>query len=187
MDAEFLLQVADEDIHRRHMRRIAPDEERMETQRHAQARVAHTRLGVAIDGPIGAQADETGDLPDQVHQLVHRTTAQTLEPELVTFFAVLEEPAVAGLILREQAAHLFDHRVFVLPHAEVGAVAPADFVVGIDRAQIDVRCRNRGRIPPRAGGTPAARSRWWGPDRSGARSAKSTIRGRPRGPADPEA
>jgi hypothetical protein len=99
----------------------------------------HTRLGVAIDGAVGAQADETGDLPDQVHQLVHRTAAQPLEPELVAFFAVLEEPAVARLILREKAAHLLDHRVFVLAHAEGGAIAPADFVIGIDGAQIDVR------------------------------------------------
>jgi hypothetical protein len=56
----------------------------------------------------------------------------------VAFLAVLEEPAVAGLVLREQAPHLGDHRVFVLAHAEVGAVAPADFVIGIDGAQIDI-------------------------------------------------
>jgi hypothetical protein len=171
VDAEFLLQVADEDVHRRHVRRVAPDEERVETQRHAQARVADAGPGMAIDGAVGAQPDEARDLADKVHQLVHRAAAQSLEPEDVAFLAVLEEPAVAGLVLREQAPHLGDHRVFVLAHAEGGAVAPADFVIGIDGAQIDILVEIAPAFLPTAGGTPAARSRWSGQDRTGARSA----------------
>ena len=120
------------------MRRVAPDEKRVERQRHAQARVTDAGGGMAIDGPVGAQLHEARQLADQIHQLVHRAAAQPLEAELVARLAVLEELLVARHVARAEAADLVDHRLFILPDGKDRAVAPADLVIGIDRAQIDI-------------------------------------------------
>ena len=91
MHPEFPFEVRDQDIHRGHMRRVAPDEKRVERQRHAQARVTRTAGGgMAIADRSARQLprSQAARGSDSIACFI-RAGAQPLEPELVSAPAVL--------------------------------------------------------------------------------------------------
>jgi aspartyl-tRNA(Asn)/glutamyl-tRNA(Gln) amidotransferase subunit A len=89
MHTEGFLEVADKDVHRRHVERIAPDEQRMEGQRKAQPFVLHPPRRMGIDRPVRPHHRESRQHLDQVPQLVHRPPSKVFEAEPITRLAVL--------------------------------------------------------------------------------------------------
>ena len=114
MDTEFLFEMADQDIHRGHVKRIPPDKERMEAKRHPQSFILKPLCRMRINRAIRAQHAEFWQNLDQVPQLVHGTAAEIFEPKPIARGAVLQEPLIALGILRRKARHFGAHRIGVL-------------------------------------------------------------------------
>ena len=138
MNAEFLLEVADEDIHRRHMERVAANEQRMERQRKAQTFVLHAAGGMGIDRLVGAQQGKGRQNLDQIGQAVHRSSAQIFKAEPIAPFAVVQELVIARQIPRREPRHLGPHCLGRLARGEAGPVLPTNLIKRIERPQIDI-------------------------------------------------
>ncbi len=93
---------------------------------------------MGVNRPIRPQHREFRQDLHQIPELVHRAPAQILESELVAILAILEESLVSRRIAGRQACHLGAHRIGILPRGKAAAIGPADFVEGINRAQIDI-------------------------------------------------
>ena len=138
MHSEFLFEMRHENVHRRHIERIAADEQRMKRQCHAQPLIFYASGRMGIDRPVCPQHRKARQDANQITQLVHRPATQILESEPVPFFAVAQELVVSGDVPRRQSTHLFAHGLCVLARGEFRSVRPTDFVERIKRAQIDL-------------------------------------------------
>ncbi len=104
MDAEFLLQMADQRIHRGDVERIAADEQRVEGQRHPQPFVPDPPRRVGRHRTVGTVPGELRQHLQQIDKPVHRTTTEVLEPEPVARLGILQEPVIARADRRATAA-----------------------------------------------------------------------------------
>ena len=138
VDAVFLLEMRDERVHRRHVHRVAADEERVKRQSHAQAFVLHPRAGVAEDRAVGAEKRELGDDLERVPEPVHRLGHHAFVADDVAALGIPKEPLVALDVAGREAADLVDHALGVAGRGEVRAVGPADRVERVHRAEVDV-------------------------------------------------
>ena len=138
VNPELLFQMADKDIHRSHIERVATDEQRMEREGHSQPLVLEPLCRMGIDGTVGAHPHEGGQHFQQVGKFVHRPATKILEPEPVAVFAVFQELVIARQITGREPPHLGAHCIGVLPRRETGPVGPADLVKRVHRAQVHI-------------------------------------------------
>ena len=89
MNPEFLLQMADQDIHRRHMKRIAADEQRVKRQREPQGFVFDARRRMALNRLVGPQPRKGRQHLEQIRKPVHRALPKVFKPEPIALFGIL--------------------------------------------------------------------------------------------------
>ena len=138
VNPEFLLEVANEDIHRRHMERIAANEQRMERQRKAQTLILNTGGGMGVNRLVSAQQGKGRQHLDEISQTVHRPAAQIFKAEPIAPFAVIQELVIARQIPRREPRHFSAHRLGRLAGGKGRPILPANLVKRIQRPQIDI-------------------------------------------------
>ncbi len=138
MHAELALEIGDHAVDGGDPERVAADEEGMEAQRHADARVLHARGHMLVHGAPGAQLHQVRQDAQHVHRRAEGHMAKLFEADPVDRFALRHESVVARHVTGRQPAHLGAHPRGIAAAGEDRAVVEADRIEGIERAQLHI-------------------------------------------------
>ena len=138
VDAAFTLEIGDERVDARRAERVTADEERVEAQDEAEPLVLHVAGDVRVDRAVAAQPHHAGRTLRHVPDAVEGLVAQLLEADAVDRLAGVQEPLVAGDVVRAQRADLRAHALVIAGAVEGEAVVKTDPVEWIHRDQRDV-------------------------------------------------
>ena len=133
MHAPAALEKRDQAVDRGRRKRVAADEQGMEAQGEAQARIAHVGGDQTVDRVITLQAHEVRRELEHVGEGVERLGAQLFERDLVNRLADLHETLVTGLIRRGETFDLLGHDPVAAGAVEHESVVEANPVKRLER------------------------------------------------------